>query len=107
MDLSNQEEQFVRYCIATREILYPKLLIKYHKIIKKGGFPMILVIIATNFTKTFSKIGYLWIKGIMENERGNYSHVTSVQASDLKQRPEELEINIDGVKIVSLDAVNI
>ena len=45
--------------------------------------------------------------GLWKNERGNYSHVTSVQASDLKQRPEELEINIDGVKIVSLDAVNI
>ena len=36
----------------------------------------------------------------------NYSCVTSVQSSNLKQRLEELEINRNGVKIASVDAVN-
>ena len=36
----------------------------------------------------------------------NYSCVTSVQSSNLKQRLEELEIKRDGVKIASVDAVN-
>ena len=39
-------------------------------------------------------------------EKMNYSCVTSVQSSDLKQRLEELEIKRDGVKIASVDAVN-
>ena len=43
--------------------LIPKLLIKYHKAInKKEVFSTMLVIPATNFTATFSKIGYLRIK---------------------------------------------
>ena len=62
MDLSVQETHFVMQSIAALAILYPKLLIKYHKIInEKGGFPTILVILATNFTAAFSKLGYLGI----------------------------------------------
>ena len=36
----------------------------------------------------------------------NYSRVSTVQASDLKARLEELKVNIDEVKISSVDAIN-
>ena len=49
--------------LVTLMIPYPKILIKYHKAInKKEVFSTMLVIPATNFTATFSKIGYLRIK---------------------------------------------
>ena len=44
-----------------------KILIKNHKTInKKGEFPTRLVIPATNFTATYSKIGYLGIKRYLD-----------------------------------------
>ena len=79
MNFSVQEEQFVRQSLATRAKLFPKLLIKYHnKINKKGEFPTKLVIPATNFTATFSNIGYFGIKGILEKAKVNYSRVSIV-----------------------------
>ena len=67
LDLSVKEEQFVRKLLATRAILYPKILIKDHKTINENGeFPSRLVILATNFTVTFSKIGYLGIKRCLD-----------------------------------------
>ena len=62
MELSVQEENFVRQSLVTKAIPAPKLLIRDHKTInEKGGFPTRLVIPATKFTATFSKIGYLRI----------------------------------------------
>eukprot|EP00957_Ditylum_brightwellii_P209922 15364353-Ditylum_brightwellii.AAC.1 len=46
----------------------PQLLIKDHKELKDGHFPTRLVIPATNFAATFSKIGYL---GMIEEGREN------------------------------------
>ena len=65
-----------------------------------------MVIPATNFTATFSKIGYLGIKRILYKGKVNYSRISIVQASDLKERLEELKIKRDEVKIASVDAIN-
>ena len=82
---SVQERKFVRQSLATRSIPYPNLLIKYHKTInKKGKLPTRLVIPAKTFTATFSKIGYLGIKKILDKAKVKYSHVSIIQASDLK-----------------------
>ena len=107
LDLSVKEEDFVRQSLATRAILSPKLLIKYHKAINKNGeFPTRLVIPATNFTATFSKIGYLGIKRCLDKGKVNYSRNSIVQASDLKETLEELGLRKEEVTIASVDAIN-
>ena len=91
LELSVKEEEFVRQLPATRAILSPKLLIKYHKTINKNReFPTRLVIPATNFTATFSKIGYLGIKRCLDKVKLNYSRNSIVQASYLEEILEEL-----------------
>ena len=90
MELSVQEENCVRQSLATKAIPYPKLLIKDHKTInEKGEFPTRLVIPATNFTATLSKIGYLGINMCLDKRKVNYSRFSIVQASDMKERLEE------------------
>ena len=85
LELSFKEEEFVRQSLATRAIPSPKLLIKDHKIINnKGEFPTRLVIPATNFTATFSKIGYLGIKRPLDKGKLRYSRVSIVHASEPK-----------------------
>ena len=107
MKLTVEEENFVRQSLATQSIPSPKILIKYHKIInEKGEFPTRLVILATNFTATLSKIGYLGIKRLLDKVKVNYSRVSIVQASDLKEKLEELKIKRDEVTISSVDAIN-
>ena len=76
---------FVRQSLAMKAIPAPKLLIKDHKTInEKGGFSTRLVIPATNFTATFSKISYLSIKRCLDKGKVNYSRFSIVQASELK-----------------------
>ena len=104
MDFSVHGGQFVEQFLATQAIPSTKLLIKYHKTINnKWGFPTRFVIPAMKFTMTFSKIGYLEIKIILYKSNVNYSRVSIVQVSDLKEGLEELEIKIDVVKIASVD----
>ena len=58
LDLSVKEEEFVRQSLAMIAIPSPELLIKDHNTINYNGeFPTRLVVPATNFTATFSKIG--------------------------------------------------
>ena len=91
LDLSVKEEEFVRQSLATRAIPSPKILIKDHKAINEnGGFPTRLVIPATYFTATFSKIGYLGIKRCLEKGKVNYSRNSIIHASDLNETLEEL-----------------
>ena len=59
-----------------------------------------------NFTITFSKIGYHGIKRLLDKGKVNYSHVSIVQASDLRERLKEPKIKIDEVKFDSSDANN-
>ena len=108
MEISVQEEKIVRKLLATKAIPAPTLLIKDHKTIKeKGGFPTRFVIPATNFTVTFSKIGYLGIKRCLDKEKVNYSRFSIVQSSDRKERVEEKKLVREEVTIVSVDAINI
>ena len=87
--------------------MYPKLLIKNHKTIKKKGeLPTRLVIPATNFTATFYKIGYLGIKRCLDKGKVNYSRDSIVQASDLKEILEELGVKREEVTIASVYAIN-
>ena len=87
MELSVQEENYVRQLIATKSIPSPKLLIKYHNTInEKGEFPTRLVIPRQNFTTTFSNIGYLGIKRLLDKVKVDYSRVSIVQLSNLKER---------------------
>ena len=97
----------MRQLLATRAIPSAKLLIKDHKTInEKGEFPTRLVIPATNFTATFSKIGYLGIKRCMDKGKVNYSQNSIVQASDLKETLIEKGFKKEEVKIASVDAIN-
>ena len=97
----------MRQSLATRAIHSPKLLIKDHKKInKKGELPTRLVIPATKFTATFSKIGYLGINIMPDKGKLNYSRVSIFQASDLKERLEGIKVNRDKVTIAPVDAIN-
>ena len=70
---SVKEEEFARQSLATRATPSPKLLIKDHKTVnEKGEFTTRLVIPATNFTATFSNIGYLGIKRYLDKVKVNY-----------------------------------
>ena len=87
MELSVQEESFVRQLLATRAIPSPKLLIQDHKKInEKGEFLTRLLIPATKFTAAFSKTGYLGIKRCLDKGKVNYSRVSIVQTYELKER---------------------
>ena len=67
MELPVQEEEYVTQLLATRAILSPKLLIKDHKTInKKMEFSTMLLVPVTNFTTTFSKVGYPEIKKCLD-----------------------------------------
>ena len=65
-----------------------------------------MVIPATNFTATFSKIGYIGIKRMLDKGKVNHSHVSIVQSSNLKERPKELKVKRDKVTIASVEAIN-
>ena len=65
-----------------------------------------MLIPATKFTATFSKIGYLGIKRCLDKVKVNYSQVSIAQASYLKERLEEFKINRYEVTIKSVDAIN-
>ena len=95
----------MRKSLATRAIPSPKLLIKDHKKINENGeFPTRLVTPATNFTATFSKIGYLGIKVCLDRRKVNYSRNSIVQTSNLKETLEELGLKKEEVTIASVDA---
>ena len=81
----------------------PKLLINDHKQKKNGHFPTCLVIPATNFTATFSKLGYLALKNILDSNNIQYNKYTITQASDLKEKLTKLKLNRKKSTIASLD----
>ena len=90
----------------TQVILSPKLRIKYHKTINnKGELSTRLVFPTTNFTTRFSKIGYLGINQMLEKGKVNFSRVSIVQASDLKEILEELKLKRGEVTIAPVDAI--
>ena len=107
MELSVQEERFVRQSLVTQSVPSPKSLIYDHNTInKKRELPTRLVIPATNFTMTFSKIGYLGIEWYLDKGKVRYWRVSIVQAFYPKERLEELKINRDEATMASFDAIN-
>eukprot|EP00957_Ditylum_brightwellii_P115938 8843043-Ditylum_brightwellii.AAC.1 len=52
---------------------------------------MRLVIPATNFTVSFSKLGYKGIKKVLDDHGVNYSKHTIIQSSNLKEKLEALK----------------
>ena len=81
--LSRDEKDFLKEGIESKAIPTGKLLIKDHKQKKNGHFPTCLVIPATNFTATFSKLGYLALKNILDSNNIQYNKYTITQASNL------------------------
>ena len=82
------------------------MYIRYHKkLTSMDEFPTRLVIPATNFSATFSKVGYLGLKTILENNEINYTKFKIVQASQVKEEWEILNWKINEVTIASMDAV--
>ena len=65
-----------------------------------------MVIPARNFTATFSKLGYLGIKRMLDKVKLKYSCVSILQIYDLKEIFEALETKRDGATISSVDAIN-
>ena len=104
--LSKHEFEFLEESIDTKAIPTPKLLIKDHKKMINGHYPTRLVIPATNFTATFSKLGYLGLKSILDENNITYNKHTITQASNLKEKLEKLKIKRDNSTIASLDIEN-
>eukprot|EP00957_Ditylum_brightwellii_P049873 3781018-Ditylum_brightwellii.AAC.1 len=68
--LMKNKQDFLQEGIASKAISQPQLLVKDHKEPnKEGSSPTRMVIPATNFTTTFSKLGYLGIKHILNNNK--------------------------------------
>jgi hypothetical protein len=94
--MSEDKYSFVKESLNSKAIPSPKLLIKDHiEINDYKNYQTWLVVPATNFTTTFSKLGYI---GIKKN-----SKKTIVQASHLKTQIESLGIRRDKHMIFSLD----
>jgi GIY-YIG catalytic domain len=105
--LSDKEAEFLHQSINSKAIPSPKLLIKDHKKADKNGdFQTRLVVPANNFTSAFPKLGYLGIKKILDENNIDYASRTIIQASDLKQKLENMDIRYDNSTIISIDAVD-
>jgi hypothetical protein len=105
--LSANEYGYLNETIKSKAIPTPKLLIKDHKDPDINGvYPTRLIVPATNFAAGFSNIGYRGIRSILDKHKINYSRYTIVQASDVKEKLERLNIKQNETTIVSIDAVN-
>jgi len=104
--LSKHELEFLEEGINSKAIPTPKLLIKDHKKKINGHYPTRLVIPAMNFTATFSKLGYLGLKSTLDTFKIPYNKYTIVQASNLKDKLEKLNIKKENSTIASLDIKN-
>ena len=47
-----------------------------------------------------------WDKSLLDKGKANYSRVSIVKTSDLKERLEELDLKRDKIKIASVNAIN-
>ena len=105
--LSESEFNYVKSTITKRAIPTVQLLVKDHK--KKnehGDFPTRLVVPAKNFTAGFPHVGQRGIKEILDRNKINYMKKTIVQALDLKQKLEALNITRSDYTIATIDAKN-
>eukprot|EP00957_Ditylum_brightwellii_P211192 15365871-Ditylum_brightwellii.AAC.2 len=104
--LSDTKLAFLDEGINSRDIPESQLLIKDHKKHKGYHFPIHNVIPTTNLAAIFSKIGYMGIKKILDDNKIDYSKYTITQASDLKTKLESLKLKKPDVAIMSLNIVN-
>ena len=84
--LSDNENAFLLEGIESKAIPTPKLLIKDHKKRTNDGYPTRLIIPATNFTATFSKLGYLGLKAILDKNEILYNKFTITNSYNLKRK---------------------
>ena len=104
--LSENEFNYINETIESHAIPTPKTLIKDHKKqLPDGTYPTRLVVPANNFAAGFANVGYRGIKKCFEKYNINYTKTTIIQASDVKQKLEKLNIKKDDVTITSIDAV--
>ena len=102
---TENEADFLIQNLKSKAIPSPKLLIKDHKKAdNKGNYPTRLVVPANNFTSGFPRMGYLGIKKILDDNRINYMRKTIIQASDLKEKIETMDITNSNSTIISIDA---
>eukprot|EP00957_Ditylum_brightwellii_P109714 8368582-Ditylum_brightwellii.AAC.1 len=105
--LSNKEKEFIEESLLLKAIPQPQILVKDHKKPGDNGeFPTRLVIPATNFIASFSKLGYMDIKKVLDDNGANYSKCTIIQSSNLKEKLEALELKQNKITVMSLDIVN-
>ena len=71
-----------------------------------GTFPTRLIALATNFASAFQKIGYIGIKEIFKSEKITDVNKTIIQASDLKEEIENLNLKKENTTIILLDIVS-
>jgi len=91
--LSDDEYNYIDEKINSRAIATPKLLIKDHKKQKENGtYPTRLICPADNFIAAFPNIGYRGIRNILNKHNINYSKKTIIQAVDVKNKLEKLNI---------------
>eukprot|EP00957_Ditylum_brightwellii_P205726 15345123-Ditylum_brightwellii.AAC.1 len=91
--LSNKEKEFIEEALFLKAIPQPQILVKDHKDPNaNGNFLTRLVIPATNFTASFSKLGYMGIKKVLNEHGVNYYKHTIVQSSDLKEKLESYRL---------------
>eukprot|EP00957_Ditylum_brightwellii_P050142 3801315-Ditylum_brightwellii.AAC.1 len=68
--ISTSKMGFLHEGISSKEIPQPQLLIKDHKELESDGeYPTRLVIPATTFTATFSKVGYMAIQHVLDRNK--------------------------------------
>eukprot|EP00957_Ditylum_brightwellii_P177403 13512734-Ditylum_brightwellii.AAC.1 len=104
--LNTKEFNFLIEGINSREIPEPQLLIKDHKKMKNGAYLTRLIIPSSNFAATFSKLGYLGIKHILDTNNVNYTRYTIQQASELKEKLEKMNLKENKITSALLDVVN-
>ena len=102
--LSPNEYNYIKSTINKHNIPTVQLLVKDHKSRKvDGNHPSRLVIPAKNFTAGFPHVGQHGIRKILDKNEVNYSRKTIIQASDLKEKLEKLNIQQSNNTIISFD----
>ena len=104
--LGEKEILFAQQSLKSRAVPTPKLLIQDHKPPIDGIFPTRLIVPARNFAACFPELGYKGIKAIFDENKVPYTKTTIIQASDLKEKLESLNLTRGDCTILSLDAVN-
>eukprot|EP00957_Ditylum_brightwellii_P129950 9911671-Ditylum_brightwellii.AAC.1 len=84
---------FLNKGIASKATSQPQLLMEDQKDKKENGnYPTRLAIPAMTFMAKFSKISYIGIKRVLDDNQVNYATLMIIQASDLKKKLETMKL---------------